>query len=182
MRIIAGIHRGRRLASPSGQSRAIRPTTDRVRESLFSILGDLHGAIVVDGFAGTGAFGCEAISRGAEHVWFFDVSRQAIALVRENLARIGEEDRATVITGAFADRLSLVDRTVDLVFLDPPYGSGEAKTALAAISRSDRVDADTLLVLEQHVDDPLPSPDEASIHDERTYGDTRLVFGHKSAG
>ena len=136
MRVIAGKHRGRRLATLKGD--AIRPTTDRVRESLFSILGSLHDLVVIDGYAGTGALGCEALSRGASRVWFFDSSRQATDLVAENLATLGETESARVITGTFTLALrSLVEEEetegIDVVFLDPPYGSSEPVAALSAL-------------------------------------------------
>src|SRR5690554_3619799 len=94
MRIISGKARGLRLATPSTYH--VRPTADRVREALFSILGDLEGAVVVDGFAGTGALGCEAISRGAARCYFFEKSREAVETVEENVRRIKGAGQAKV--------------------------------------------------------------------------------------
>lgn len=174
MRIIAGKHRGRRLATPKGD--AIRPTTDRIRESLFSILGDLHDAVVIDGYAGTGALGCEALSRGAKKVWFFDTSRAAVELVRQNVEAIGEEEATVLRQANFAEGLVLVDEPVDLVFLDPPYGTGEPQLALEALAKSSAVGTGARVVLEQARGDELPTHDDFLLTDTRTYGTTRLSF------
>ena len=174
MRIIAGKHRGRRLATPKDE--AIRPTTDRIRESLFSILGDLHDSVIVDAYAGTGALGCESLSRGARKVWFFDTSAKAITLVRENLATVGEEEAARVITGKFSKCVDQIDDDVDIVFLDPPYGSTEPALALCALAASSRARAGTLVILEQQRGDDLPEHDAFELDDQRTYGITRLTF------
>lgn len=179
MRIIAGKHRGRRLASPSNDK--IRPTTDRVRESLFSILGPLQDFIVVDGYAGTGALGLEAISRGARKVWFFDVSRDALELVNTNLETLGEQDTALVASGRFVRLLELVDESIDVVFLDPPYGSDEPRIALEALAACEQVSRDTMIVLEQDVRDELPGIDAFEAYDERRYGDTRITFLYRIA-
>lgn len=174
MRIIAGKHRGRQLASPKDD--AIRPTTDRVRESLFSIIGNLHDAVVIDGFAGTGALGCEALSRGARKVWFFDPSRAAVELVRSNLEMIGEQDAAVVVQSRFAAALDRVDEDIDIVFLDPPYGSPEPAAALDALALSSRVRARALVILEQDKADEVPQNHAFEIEDQRVYGTTRITF------
>lgn len=180
MRIIAGKHRGRRLASPAGNH--IRPTTDRIRESLFSILGDLHDLVVVDGYAGTGAFGCEALSRGARKVWFFDASRAAVQLVRQNVATLGEQDQAVITQARFVEGLLAVDDDIDVVFLDPPYGSTEPAAALAALVATARLRDDSVVVLEQGRDDEVPELPELTRTDERLYGSTRLSFFARQAG
>lgn len=172
LRIIAGKHRGRRLASPKDD--AIRPTTDRIRESLFSILGNLHDVVVVDAYAGTGALGCEALSRGARRAWFFDASSDAVALVRANLAALGEEDAAIVIASKFVNSLGRLDEDVDLVFLDPPYGSAEPSAALRALAGCRYVHDGTLLVLEQDKNDVVPDDEAFELDDQRLYGTTRL--------
>src|SRR4051812_34670940 len=121
MRVVAGSARGRRLRSPAGAS--TRPTADRVREATFNALSSLDaidGAVVVDLFAGSGALGIEALSRGAEHVTFVDNDPKAIAVVRDNLAVTGLSDRATVVRGDALRQLPMVG-AVDLALLDPPY-------------------------------------------------------------
>ena len=122
MRIIGGRLRGRRLPSPTWSG--LRPTADRLRETLFDILGEaVMGARVLDGCAGTGALGLEALSRGAAHVTFIDCDARAVALVEANLERCRVVDRGTVIRGVLPGALGLVEAaaTFDLVLLDPPY-------------------------------------------------------------
>lgn len=127
MRVVAGTARGRPLTAPRGLS--VRPTTDRVREAVLNSLGSLDavaGAVVLDLFAGSGALGIEALSRGAANATFVDVDRAALEAVRTNLSRCDLEDRATVVRAdAFAHVASIpIDATADaptLVFCDPPY-------------------------------------------------------------
>lgn len=124
MRIVAGTFRGRRLAAPRG--RDVRPTADRVREALFSILGELEGLRVLDLFAGTGALGLEALSRGASSATFVELDRQAHEVVRRNLdATISDGAHAAELIKGDASRvvrsLALAERHFDLVFFDPPY-------------------------------------------------------------
>lgn len=122
MRIIAGTLKGRRLPSPTWSG--LRPTSDRLRETLFNILGDaVDGAIVLDGCAGTGALGLEALSRGAAGVTFIDSDPRAVALVEANLERCGVARRTTVIRGTLPRALDRVDSATafDLALLDPPY-------------------------------------------------------------
>jgi 16S rRNA (guanine966-N2)-methyltransferase len=174
MRIIAGRAGGRSLASPEG--RAIRPTPDRVREAIFSILGDISEAVVVDGFAGTGAMGCEALSRGAQACFFIDASEEAVELIEENLERIDAVDAGIVLHGEFAAQLLMIDDDPDLWFLDPPYWKGEGQVALEAMAEADCVTDRALVVLEQDAREELPEQDGFELEDERTYGDTRVSF------
>jgi 16S rRNA (guanine(966)-N(2))-methyltransferase RsmD len=118
MRVIAGEFRSRRLKSIPGA--ATRPTPDRLRETLFDILAPrIEGARFVDAYAGTGAVGIEALSRGAAHAWFLERGRAALEAVRENVASLALEARATVVTGPVL--LTLARYPADIVFLDPPY-------------------------------------------------------------
>ena len=174
MRIIAGRAGGRRLASP--ETRDIRPTPDRVREAIFSILGDVRDAVVVDGFAGTGAMGCEALSRGAAECYFIDSDEDAVALIEENLERIEARDQGIVLPGAFAHQLALIDQDPDLWLLDPPYGQGLGQKALEAMVGAECVTARALVVLEQAEDEPVPDVDGFELEDERVYGRTRVAF------
>jgi 16S rRNA (guanine(966)-N(2))-methyltransferase RsmD len=132
MRIVAGEFRGRRLKSPTWEG--LRPTSDRLRESLFNILGNaVVGARVLDGYAGTGAIGLEALSRGAGHVTFVEHDRRAIALIKANLALLGTTpgapapQRDVIIRTGFA---ALDGAAFDVIVLDPPYGPGAADEAL----------------------------------------------------
>jgi 16S rRNA (guanine966-N2)-methyltransferase len=118
MRVIGGEFRSRRLKTMPGA--ATRPTPDRLRETLFDILAPhIQGAVFLDGYAGTGAVGIEALSRGARHALFLERNRAAVELIRENLASLGLEARATLATGPVL--LNLGRHPADIVFLDPPY-------------------------------------------------------------
>ena len=129
MRIIAGEWRGRPLAAPEG--RATRPTSDRAREGLFSMLasriGSFEGLHVADLFAGTGALGLEALSRGAAHCTFVEKDRAALDTLKRNIAKLGAGDRTEVRAQA-VEHISLPP--TDLIFMDPPYGAGLAQSAL----------------------------------------------------
>lgn len=134
MRIIAGEFRSRRLKSISGA--ATRPTPDRLRETMFDILGPrVESAIFVDAYAGTGAVGIEALSRGASHAYFLERNRAAIQAIRENLASLGLESRATVVPGSAVSNLTRY--ASGLVFLDPPYDlDREYAAALEALGHA----------------------------------------------
>jgi 16S rRNA (guanine(966)-N(2))-methyltransferase RsmD len=172
MRVIAGRHGGRRLKAPAGE--ATRPTSDRVREALFSVLGDrVEGARVLDLFAGSGALGLEALSRGAASATFVDAAPAAIRVLRDNLAALGEE--AEVVR---ADALrwlgtaSRRSRQYDLVFLDPPYG--RAATLGPALGAAlPAVLADGAVVVAES-DRRAPLELGIPVTDDRRYGDTRI--------
>lgn len=176
MRIIAGSARGRRLQSPATTN--TRPTEDRVREAIFSILGDIHGAYVVDCFGGSGALGLEALSRGASEAVFFDTSRQAVQVINENIRRVGVEDRAVVFRLSFFKGLrDLLEGTPDLWFVDPPYGSDLVGKTLEALARAeDRVTQDALVVVEMPKEEQLPQFPQFIVEDCRVYGSTQVVF------
>lgn len=121
MRIITGSARGRRLLSPEGMD--VRPTTDKVKESLFNILQfDLEGSRVLDLFAGSGQLGLEALSRGASFAVFVDSSRRSLDVVKKNISVTGFSDRASAVSGDAFSFLQHTQDRFDLVFLDPPYG------------------------------------------------------------
>lgn len=186
MRIIGGTARGRRLAPFAGQE--IRPTPDRVREALFSILYSRHGAMagcrVLDLFAGSGALGIEALSRGAAHAWFVDSARTAVGTVRENLERCGLLAKATIITGDVWTALPPLAGTgpFDLIFADPPYGREQAARLLEAIGRHGLLAADGVLSLETATADQVPAA-AGGLHlaDQRRYGSTVLHFYQASS-
>ena len=156
LRIIAGDLKGRKLQTPDWTG--LRPTSDRLRETLFNVLGgDLAGARVLDGFAGTGAVGIEAISRGAAGATFVDADSRATRLIEENLRRCGVSDRYAIIRARFADASRrLPPGSFDLVFLDPPYGPdvmiGALEAASPLVARPDG-----LLVLEHARRDEAPA-------------------------
>jgi 16S rRNA (guanine966-N2)-methyltransferase len=182
MRIIAGRHRGRTLVAPEGD--AVRPTSDRAREALFNILahGDLAangppyaGATVLDAFAGTGAFGLEALSRGAAAAIFLEKSRPALAALRRNVSALGEEGRSSVIISD-ATAPPKAPAATSLAFLDPPYGKGLAAPALAALAQAGFLAAGALAVVEIAARETLIPPAGFTSLDERQYGVAKLMF------
>ena len=180
MRIIGGTHRGTALAAVGkGDSAAhLRPTTDRVRESLFNVLqggrfGDpINGVRVLDLFAGTGALGFEALSRGATHVTLVDSGRVAQKLIRENIAKLRRQDEVTIL-GVDAGKLPLGE-PCQLIFLDPPYGQELGGKALAAAKSAGWLAPDALIVWEESRAQIAP-PGFTSL-DQRRYGDTWVSF------
>ena len=129
MRIITGSHRGKKLITLEGEQ--VRPTTDRVKESLFNILQfQLEGRRFLDLFAGSGQIGIEALSRGAAQAVFVDASKESVRVVEKNLASTGLGDRAKVVTADFAAYLCTCRDRFDVAFLDPPYSKGYAQAAL----------------------------------------------------
>lgn len=146
MRVIAGVFKGRRLKAPTWDG--LRPTSDKLRETLFNILAPrVGGARVLDGYAGTGALGIEALSRGAAHVTFVERDRRAIALIRDNLDACGGDRRYTIESGDVASVLQQPGGTFDLVLLDPPYDLHAITDALEAAAA--RLAPDGLIVLER---------------------------------
>ena len=179
MRVIAGSARGRRLAAPPGSD--TRPTADRVREALFSILGPPpERAVVLDLFAGAGTLGIESLSRGAERAVFADHARAAARVLRRNLEELDLAGRAEVHVGdatPFAVRLGREGRSFSWIFLDPPYAAGLADAALAAIAAGRLVAPDGTVVVEHDRRGP-PQPEHGNLikADCRRYGDTELTF------
>jgi 16S rRNA (guanine966-N2)-methyltransferase len=184
MRIVGGIHRGRHLTVPPGE--VVRPTSDRAREALFNILSHgrfaasgspIAGQNVLDAFAGTGAFGLEALSRGAGNAVFIENSREALAALRRNIAALGEEDRARIVTGD-ATRPTRAPFACAVAFLDPPYNSGLAGSALSALAAAGWLMPDALVIVEVAAREALEPPAGFTGIDERVYGAARLVFLH----
>lgn len=149
MRIIAGEWRGRKLIAPKGDG--TRPTADRTRETLFAMLtsrlGDFAGLQVVDLFAGSGALGLEALSRGAEHCLFVEQDRAAVDVIRGNIAALGAGARARVEAGSVM-QLRAATRPMDLILADPPYQSGAGEVALDRMLRLGWIGAETWIALE----------------------------------
>ena len=180
MRITGGLYRGRVLATPKG--RKIRPSSDRVREALFNLLGqDLTGCRILDLFAGTGSLGLEALSRGAVQAVFVDHAAEAIGLIRENLALCGLERIAKVMKrrlekGAPWDH-QLLRPGFDVVFLDPPYGKGYLLIHLQDIANCGRLLPGGCVIAESYKGEILPAASGPLRRiDSRDYGDTKLTF------
>lgn len=185
MRITGGTHRSRRLRAPGG--RATRPTSDRVREALFGILGSagaIEGARVLDLYAGTGALGLEALSRGASHVTFVESARDALTALRENVGALGFADRTRVVAASVDASLRTVGTLgkgapYDLVLVDPPWSlveSGEVPRSLACVAAAGILSARALLVLEHSARTAPPDIGLLARKDWRRYGDTALAF------
>ena len=179
MRIIAGLHRGLTLAAVGdGDADAhLRPTSDRVRESLFSVLlggayGDpISGARVLDLFAGTGALGLEALSRGAAHVTFVDDGRKAQSLIGENIKLTRRDRGTTKLIRTDVNKLPPNKSTAcTLIFMDPPYGKNLGEAALAAARTAGWLADDALIIWEEST--PQHAPEGYELHDQRKYGDT----------
>jgi 16S rRNA (guanine966-N2)-methyltransferase len=182
MRIVGGRHRGRRLVAPQGL--AVRPTSDRAREALFDILS--HGSLaasglpfagesVLDAFAGTGALGLEALSRGAARAVFIESGAEALAALRRNIAALGESERTRILPGD-ATRPPRAGEACALVFLDPPYKSGLAGPALAALAAAGWLAPEALAVIETASREHTLPPAGFTVLDERVYGTARLLF------
>lgn len=174
MRVTGGTLGGRRLRAPPA---GVRPSSDRLRESLFAVLGDLGGVAVLDLYAGTGALGIEALSRGACEVVFVERSSRSLAALKKNLealklaahCRILREDARRAV-----QRLSREGRHFGLVLVDPPYGSGEDARALEAIAASGVLTPQGVVVVERSRRHPLQPVAGLERIDERRYGDTAI--------
>jgi 16S rRNA (guanine966-N2)-methyltransferase len=183
MRVVAGRHRGRRLLAPEGL--ALRPTADRVREAVFNIIAHggfgpgggsiLNGARVLDAFAGTGAMGIEALSRGAAHATFIEQDAEALAALRANLRTVGEAANATVL-GADALNPPRSAASVDVAFLDPPYGAGLGPAALEALASAGWFAEGAIVTVEVAAHEPFAAPAGFELIEERRYGAARVVM------
>lgn len=172
MRVVAGEYGSRRLKAPPGA--ATRPTADRVREALFSILGPAAGLTVLDLYAGSGALGIEALSRGAVRAVFVESSRAAVSVIDENLTSLGADNGEIIQRDALDWLGSTDDRGFDLIFCDPPYDSA-AEIAQTLTELLPRVAApQALIVTESSKRNPLTLA--LPLADERTYGDTRIAI------
>ena len=175
MRVIAGSFKGRRLKTPTWEG--LRPTSDKLRETLFNILAPrMPGARVLDGFAGTGAIGIEALSRGAAHVTFVEADARAVRLIERNLGHCGVTDRYAIIRARFAGAAGrLAAGSFDLIFLDPPYRAEDMAAVLGAAAPL--VAPDGLVVLEHARRDGAPA-EAASIVKTRDIlsGDSALTL------
>lgn len=180
MRIVGGRFRGRSLAGPSGQ--AIRPTSDRLRESLFNVLAHAYddpveGARVIDLFAGTGALGLEAVSRGARHALFVDDGTEARALIRGNVETLGLGG-TTRIFRRDATKLGPMppQEPFTLAFLDPPYGRDLAPRALASLRDGGWLAPGALVLVEEAAEVDLGEQPGYALLERRDYGDTAVSF------
>jgi len=185
VRVIGGTARGRRLAAPRGER--VRPTSDRVKEALYSILtsllGNLEGSRVLDLFAGTGNLGIEALSRGCKEAVFVDSHRDSAAVIRQNLIQLGFTDRGQVILKDAASAIqSLAANAAPfrIIFLDPPYRQGLAEKVLTQLAASPFVTGETIIAVESEREEHLRDRYGRLLQfDRRVYGDTALTFFQK---
>jgi 16S rRNA (guanine966-N2)-methyltransferase len=181
MRIVAGSLRGRALAPPKDER--TRPTSDRVREAVFNILAhgaaslDLSGARVLDLFAGTGALGLEAISRGAAFALFVEEDASARATIRTNIEAFGLTGQTKIFRRDATDMGPAAQMgQYDLAFLDPPYGQGLGERALASLAAGGWLKTGAILVLEERKDTITTLTAPFTTLDTRTWGDTQVMF------
>ena len=183
MRIIGGINKGRNLVGlgKGDPSAHLRPTSDRVRESIFNLIiggrfgNKLENCCILDLFAGTGALGLEALSRGGKSVVFIDNGQHAIQLLKKNISICDVENKAKLIRADATKKLpTLFKDSLDLVFIDPPYGKGLGQKALKILERSELLTNETLIILEEG--QQINSFESFSVQDCRRYGGSYAHF------
>lgn len=179
MRIIRGEFVGKALIAPA--STLTRPTSDKVRQAIFNVIehhaemADLRDSIVIDVFAGTGALGLEALSRGAKHATFVDNQRPVTRNIQGLLNQWGAENRATVLTQDMLT-ISKADNPVDFVFCDPPYGKDLVNLGVMHLYKQGWIDSNTTIVAEMHKSDTLQLYIDFTVLQDKKYGDTKVVF------
>ncbi len=178
MRIIGGKYRGRTLAAFEGE--AVRPTSDRVKESLFNILSTrLYGARVLDLFCGSGALGLESLSRGAKEVVFNDAAKSSVSILQSNCKKLGIGEEATVFCHDYSLCLEIVKGEFDLIFIDPPYAMEAGAKSLEKIAQKGLLAQNGIAVYER--DRPFEGEIEGlEKYDVRKYGKTYLTFFRKN--
>jgi 16S rRNA (guanine966-N2)-methyltransferase len=179
MRIISGIAKGRRLAAPKSQ--AVRPTSDRVKESIFNILGgEVKGKVVLDLFAGTGNLGIEALSRGARRALFVEKGRQALRLIQKNLSQLGMEQRSEILPRDVSRAIGVLKQRgepFDLILMDPPYEKGLIQKTLLELYSHPIYHKDSILVVEHDRREPIPEVVEGwTLFRQRKIGNTLISF------
>ena len=180
MRVITGSARGRRLGELKGME--TRPTTDKVKESIFNCIQfDVADARVLDLFAGTGQLGIEALSRGARSALFVDRRADAVKLIRENLALCRLEENAQVVCGDSIAALGAQGGRFDIILLDPPYGSGLLQQAMEKIVSFDILSPHGIMVAESAADEALPElPPPYGLYREYRYGKIKVSIYHRA--
>lgn len=180
IRIVGGTHRGRRLDVPPGK--AVRPTADRTREAIFNMLAhgtaaiDFRDATVLDLFCGTGAFGLEALSRGAAKAVLVDADPAVLRVAEGNATILKELQRVTLLRTDATTPLPVRPQPARLVFLDPPYGQNLTVPVLRQLEQSGWLEPDARIVVETGRDEDFHPPDRFSIIDSRRYGAARVIF------
>ena len=179
MRVISGELRGRKLEKLEGME--IRPTTDRVKESLFNMLGaKLYDCALLDLFAGTGGIGIEAYSRGAAQVVFIDESTKSIKVLKNNLDKLNISDKVEIYNTDYLNainKLAKGNRKFDIIFIDPPYLKGFAQNALVDIENNKVLNEDGIIIVEHDIKDKMPEDiGKLNLMRQKKYGNTMLSF------
>ena len=179
MRIITGTSKGRRLATPKGRS--LRPTSDRVKESIFNILGEeIEGKVLLDLYAGTGNLGIEALSRGAKRVIFVEKGREALRLIQRNLFQCGLQGRSEILPKDAHRAIGVLKErgeSFDLILMDPPYEKGLIQKTLLKLNAYRIYQEDSVLVIEHNRREPLPDIIYGwNLIRQRRVGDTIISF------
>jgi len=179
MRIISGTSKGRKLVTPRSQS--LRPTSDRVKESMFNILqDDIVGKVVLDLFAGTGNLGIEALSRGAKKTIFVEKGRQALRLIQRNLTQFGLESQSEILPKDANRAIGILKQkgeSFDLILMDPPYEKGLIQRTLMKLNSYPIYHKDSILVIEHDRREPLSTVmDGWNLIRQRRIGDTLISF------
>lgn len=181
MRVIAGTARSLRLKTPEGLD--TRPTTDRIKETLFNMLQPyLGGALFVDLFSGSGGIGIEALSRGAGHAYFVENEKRALSCIQENLQFTHLAERATILkTDVLSALYGIHEKEADIIFMDPPYDCGHEERVLAVLKGLPWVTENSLIVIETslHTDISLLEKQGFSVEKEKRYKTNRHVFCRK---
>jgi 16S rRNA (guanine(966)-N(2))-methyltransferase RsmD len=179
MRIISGTSKGRRLATPKSQ--VIRPTSDRVKESIFNMLGEeVEGKLVLDLFAGTGNLGIEALSRGAKKAFFVEKGRQALRLIQRNLSHVGVRERSEILPKDVNRAIGILKQrgeSFDLILMDPPYEKGLIQRTLLKLQSHMIYHKDSIVVIEHNRREPIPEIVGGwTLIRQRRMGDTMISF------
>ena len=182
MRIIAGELKGRRLQTPD-DSEKIRPTSDHVKESIFNMLSPyIEDSLIADIFSGTGNLGIEAVSRGAKHAFFGDISRKSLALTEKNIKLCGIMDRSTLLQGEWQQVLKRLPQEIDVFFLDPPYRAGIMTDCIETIDSLSLQNENGIIVAEHSGKEILPPIiGRYSILKEKRYGSIVITIYTKDA-
>ena len=182
MRVIGGTYRGRRLRTIGGQT--VRPTSDRLRETLFNILsGDVAGSSFLDICAGSGAVSIEAISRGAARATMIEISRRTCAVIEENLKSLGISSKSLVINSdalAALKRIEASGRRFDIIFFDPPYGSDLYSKVMAFLGSRDVVEPGGIIIVEHRAKMPPEDVDGLHLYRRLKQGESALAFYERS--
>ena len=180
MRIISGEHKGRRLSG--GKKTRIRPTSDRVKESIFNILREeVEGKRILDLFAGVGSLGIEALSRGAEWVTFVDASLPSINILKKNLEDLNLKNKSTVLCLDGVKALNKLKQSFQMIFADPPYLKGFVQGIIDSVAQSEVLEKNGILILEHHKKETFSFPEEKLVAlKQKKFGDTVISFFLKS--